>query len=202
MVRCNADVQWQGRGIPEDAISASEHSATSPGLIKGLLYGARHVSNLMVCIIVVLATVIRSSHIADFYMTKYQSKAQQALSSALGPLITGLRRQEEKETTADDAKSVQDKAFSRIRRLIFSANRCQWFSACECSLYVRTGATEVRSFADALLFASKPIYMLHEAKRDLNGMDGAIGLTDVDRLKKDVENCQCHDKCRNLYCSC
>jgi len=34
----------------------------------------------------------KAGFICDFYMTKYAAKAQQVLTSALGPLIQGLRR--------------------------------------------------------------------------------------------------------------
>ena len=79
------------------------------------------------------ATALKASSVADFYMTNYQSKAQQALSAAMGPITAGLRRFEmeaqvrsEESSAAELAGSEMNLAFlarAKLRRMIFSANK-------------------------------------------------------------------------------
>ena len=46
-------------------------------------------------LMITLATAMRAAHVADFYMTKYLSKAQESLGSVLQPFISGMRRTED-----------------------------------------------------------------------------------------------------------
>ena len=96
-VRSNGDAQYQKRAPPEDAerrpekelSGASEHSGS-------FLYGWAKLRQGALVFLMVFVAAMRGAHIADFYMTKYAAKAQQALASALDPLTQGLLRQEEK----------------------------------------------------------------------------------------------------------
>ena len=84
-----------------------------------------------------LANAMWSANVADFYMTKYQSKAQQALGPTLQPLIAGMKRQTETEGAPDAALvSLLQRARQRIRRFIFSANRTAWLSVCELCVFL------------------------------------------------------------------
>ena len=95
---------------------------------------------------------MKASSVADYYMTKYQSKAQQLLSGAMGPITAGLRRFEaEAQAPADveDAPpgetSMAALARAKLRRMVFSANRSHWFSACELTIFVLTGGRCVQT---------------------------------------------------------
>ena len=110
----------------------------------------------------------KAGYICDFYMTKYAAKAQQVLSSALGPLIQGLRRFELEEAE-DGEKPERERAVAKLRRLMFSANRCHWFSATELAVYVLTGGHCISTHTEQLMFTAKPHYVMQECKRDLNG---------------------------------
>ena len=57
----------------------------------------RTLSAVKKAVLVAIQVGLKASSIVDFYMTKYQSKAQQVLSSAMGPLTQGLRRYEQEQ---------------------------------------------------------------------------------------------------------
>ena len=117
-----------------------------------------------------LALAMRSSHVADFYATKYLAKPQQWLTSVLGPLINGFRRVREKteaETKEGTAKpSIFTVALSKVRTAIFAANRSIWISGCEASLYLHTGDTAVKTHFCPQLHARRGLYMMRECKRN------------------------------------
>ena len=86
---------------------------------------------------------LKASSVADYYMTKYQSKAQQLLSAAMGPITAGLRRFEAEEQAQAEAEAappgetcMASLARAKLRRMVFSANRSHWFSACELTIFV------------------------------------------------------------------
>ena len=115
----------------------------------------------------------------DFYLTKYQSKAQQVLSSALGPITSGLRRlenahgQEEASCSGDKAQV----ALRKLRRIIFSANRCHWFSACELAVFLLTGGHCICTHKTKAVFTARPRFMMEECKRAKNNIrptDGSL----------------------------
>ena len=76
---------------------------------------------------------LKASSVADYYMTKYQSKAQQILSAAMGPITAGLRRFESEAQAKREASGAAEPAGSetnlallaraKLRRMIFSANK-------------------------------------------------------------------------------
>ena len=67
--------------------TASEHAWSF-----GFFFAKRSLSPLRKAVLQFYATALKASSVADFYMTKYQSKAQQALLAAMGPITAGLRR--------------------------------------------------------------------------------------------------------------
>ena len=85
-----------------------------------------------------LAVAMRAANVADVYMTKYQSEAQEKLGPIMQPFISGMRRIEEEEmkqtrfqsgeprdATEHPARgaALVEMARRRIRRFVFSANR-------------------------------------------------------------------------------
>ena len=85
-----------------------------------------------------LAVAMRAANVADVYMTKYQSEAQEKLGPIMQPFISGTRRIEEEEmkqtrfqngeprdATEHPARgaALVEMARRRIRRFVFSANR-------------------------------------------------------------------------------
>ena len=124
-----------------------------------------------------LATAMRAATVADFYMTKYVSKAQEALGPVMQPFIAGMRRISEAESTPEAADTtLVQRARQRIRRFIFSANRTMWFSACELGVFLATGDSCVRTEPTTKVFSGKGIAMMHECKRLLNHSTAAEGL--------------------------
>jgi hypothetical protein len=100
-IRCNADYQYQKIAVPKAA--ATEHDpATSvetatggsdqPTFTQRLFYGCRKLPLAGKKLLTALATATRAANIADFYMTEYQSKAQEALGPTIPPLRAGIRR--------------------------------------------------------------------------------------------------------------
>ena len=128
-------------------------------------------------IMVTIATAMRAANVADFYMTKYQSKAQEMLGPVIQPFIAGMRRiaQAESEPAAAEDKTIT-LARRRIRKFIFSANHTTWYSACELAVFLRTGSTCVKSEPTTKIFSGKGFAMMHECKRQLNHATAAEGL--------------------------
>ena len=120
---------------------------------------------------------MRAANVADFYMTKYQSKAQEMLGPVIQPFIAGMRRiaQAESEPAAAEDKTIT-LARRRIRKFIFSANHTTWYSACELAVFLRTGSTCVKSEPTIKVFSGKGFAMMHECKRQLNHATAAEGL--------------------------
>ena len=124
-----------------------------------------------------LATAMRAANVADFYMTKYLSKAQEALGPAIQPLIAGFRRIETIENAPDAPKITEDqKARQRIRRLIFCANRSNWNSACELGVFLATGDSCVKTEPTTKSFSTRGVAMMWECKKLLNHSTAADGL--------------------------
>ena len=119
---------------------------------------------------------LKASSMADYYMTKYQSKAQQLLSATMGPITAGLRRfeaeaqaQAEAEAAPPGKTSMASLARAKLRRMVFSANRSHWFSACELTIFVLTGGHCVQTHRSKEIFLGRAHYLMHECKRLLNG---------------------------------
>ena len=128
-------------------------------------------------IMTTLATAMRAANVADFYMTKYLSKAQEALGPVIQPFIAGMRRIADAESAPEAAKStLVQRARQRIRRFIFCANRTMWFSACELGVFLATGDSCVKTEPTTKVFSGKGIAMMHECKRLLNHSTAADGL--------------------------
>ena len=130
-----------------------------------------------VLIMTTLATAMRAAKVADFYMTKYLSKAQEALGPVIQPFIAGFRRIASAESAPESAEStLVHRARQRIRRFIFCANRTMWFSACELGVFLATGDSCVKTEPTVKVFSGKGIAMMHECKRLLHHSTAAEGL--------------------------
>ena len=103
-IRCNADYQYQKRCVPNVNLSEQQEDvapgADPPSSMVHLLCGIRSV--LAMAITTTLATAMRAANVADFYMTKYQSKPQEKLVSIMQPFLAGMRRLE-----AEEAKETE-----------------------------------------------------------------------------------------------
>ena len=145
-VRCNAAYQYQKRCVLDVDLSERHEdaapSAETLSFMAHVLCGVR--TALARVIAITLATAMSAANVADFYMTKYQSKPQEKLGSIMQPFLTGMRRieAEEAKETGGQQRTILEHARRRIRRFIFSANRTMWFSACELATSSASAAAE------------------------------------------------------------
>ena len=174
-VRSNADVQYCVRVCPSlESPAASEPALRKIGqeqdnaaeVMPPVFFVWRTLQVKAKKLLSSFAVAMRAAPLADFYMTKYQAKSQQALSSAIGPLVQGLQRIEEEEGEEDTP--LADMARKKLRRLMFAANRCHWFSACELALVIDTGAAYLATHKHTPMFISRTVAMMHQCKRLLN----------------------------------
>ena len=181
-LRCNVDLQYQVRTFPEQQQDdAAEHATASKcnknGILPRLL---RRLCNKVAeakALLVSAAIAMRSSHVSDFYATKYMAKPQQWLHSVLGPLILGFRRAEERSAaTTEEKPSTYQEALRKVRTAIFAASRSIWISCCEAALFLNTCGTAVFSHADVPVHARRALFMMHECKRMLNKEVSGSGL--------------------------
>ena len=126
-LRCNADYQYQKRAVPDLQGTELEPSATeqsqhrllqSKGMQKPSATEQRHAQSSFLCgcgalmrgtgklIMRTLATAMRAANVADFYMTKYLSKAQEALGPVMQPFIAGMRRISDAESAPEAADTT------------------------------------------------------------------------------------------------
>ena len=164
--RCNVDIQRNDRVVPSDVPEVTVE-AMKP---VRFFYGQAQLSAEARQMLAALAEGIRSSHICDFYMTKYLAKGQQVLASAITPVLAGLNRlDDEIAAGVKTLPTLEDVARAKLRRILFSANRAHWFSACELAIFVLTGGHSIATHIDRPLFLSKVFYLLEEGKRLRNG---------------------------------
>ena len=204
-LRCNVDMQYQNRTFPlrgraeaasssdgaaDHALNAASQKADAratgvtsnalPGLLRGLAVRVRNGKDIARELLSSFAIAARSSHVADFYATKYLAKPQQWLANVLGPLIAGFRRVEAKKEAAQEQPSIRAQALRNVRTAIFAANRSVWISCCEACLYLQTGSSAVQSHPDVVILGRKALFMMHECKRILNGDVAGAGLWEAD----------------------
>ena len=161
--RCNVDVQRNDRVVPVDVASLN----LAP---INFFYGASRLTNDARHLLASYAEGVRSSHICDFYMTKYLAKGQQVLASAVTPVLHGLQRLDDEVAAGVKVlNTVEDVARAKLRRILFSANRSHWFSACELAIFVLTGGHSIATHIDRPMFLSRVFFMLEEGKRLRNG---------------------------------
>eukprot|EP00438_Fugacium_kawagutii_P025227 Skav230240 [mRNA] locus=scaffold1818:78429:87690:+ [translate_table: standard] len=161
--RCNVDIQRNDRVVPE----ALDGAALTP---VTFFYGHAQLSETARHLLASYAEGVRSSHICDFYMTKYLAKGQQVLASAVTPVLHGLKRLEEEVAAGTKVLgTTQDLARAKLRRILFSANRAHWFSACELAIFILTDGHSISTHIDRPMFLSKVFYLLEEGKRLRNG---------------------------------
>ena len=178
------DNQYQKTGAAQEPSATEQRQSTeSQDPTVTFLYGCggpkTRTSNQCQQLLIMrtIATAMRAANVADFYMTKYLSKAQEALGPVIQPFIAGMRRISTAESAPEAAEStLVQRARLRIRRFIFSANRTMWFSACELGIFLTTGDSCVRTEPTTKVFSGKGIAMMHECKRLLNHSTAAEGL--------------------------
>ncbi len=108
--QCNADYQFQGRFPPENAL---ENARAGHSDIV-LLFGRRKLTDKQKRLLRFFGVATRSSHIADFYATKYYAKPQQTLSSGLGAIIWGLQKLEARQVAPAEPQN-EDLAQQALR---------------------------------------------------------------------------------------
>ena len=162
--RCNTDIQRNDRIVPGEISDTCELAPVT------FFYGHQKLSAVSRYLLASYAEGVRSSHICDFYMTKYLAKGQQVLASAVTPVIQGLQRLEDEVAAGTkELSSLEDAARAKLRRILFSANRSHWFSACELAIFVLTGGHSIATHIDRPMFLSRMFFMLEEGKRLYNG---------------------------------
>jgi len=108
-VRSNADKQYQKRSVPDlhateqDLSSDTGTSRPNMPLLCGCNMQKSVIGRL---IMTTLATAMRAANVADFYMTKYASKAQEALGPVMQPFTACMRRIVAAENEPDAAEST------------------------------------------------------------------------------------------------
>ena len=80
---------------PERDGAQKAFSLPLPAILRGIASTAGSAQKQVQDILISFAVAARSSHVADFYATKYLAKPQQWLASVMGPLMIGFRRVEE-----------------------------------------------------------------------------------------------------------
>ena len=99
-------------------------------------------------------------------MSKYLSKAQEALGLVMQLFIASMRRIATAESAPKTAEiTLVQRAQQRIRRFIFCANRMMWFYSCELGMFLTTGDSCLKTEPTAKVFFGKGIAMMHECKR-------------------------------------
>ena len=179
-----ADNQYQKTGTAQQPSATEQRqSEVVQNFTASFLYGCGVFKTStgnpgqQLLIMTTLATAMRAANDADFYITKYLSKAQEALGPVIQPFIAGMRRIASAESAPEAADStLVQRARQRIRRFIFCANRTMWFSACELGVFLATGDSCVRTEETRKVFSGKGIAMMHECKRLLNHSTAAEGL--------------------------
>ena len=80
-----------------------------------------------------LATALRATHVADFYMTKYLSKAQAALGPAMQPCIAIMRRISDAESALEPATApiASSAGGSECAGSSSVPSSTRWLSGCE-----------------------------------------------------------------------
>ena len=136
-----------------------------------------------------------AAKIVDYYITKYAAKPMEQLQNLVTQYALGLRRLELEDAEADKqlrtatanegmklaAPDRDWKARGRriLLRLQYSANRSKWISSTEAALYVHTEQQHWTSHHEALLFLSRPLYLIWECKRFLFCSKSTITRPDV-----------------------
>ena len=178
-LECNSDVQFMDRAVPETdesaAVAEVENGAAQPATASAALCGMRLLRPLQSLVLHSYMVGIKAANVCDCCMTKYHAKAQQVLASALPWLTQGIRRCEAEELAQEEAASVPDKVLKRLRRMMFAANRCHWFSAAELDVFILTGGHCIQTQSSLPLFTCRSHFQSQECKRFQNDEDGVPG---------------------------
>ena len=192
--RCNVDLQRNDRVVPSET---PEFSLVDLKPVQ-FFYGHARLSADARHILACLAEGVRSSHVCDFYMTKYLAKGQQVLASAITPVLHGLERLDAEIAAGKKILgTTEDLARAKLRRILFSANRSHWFSSCELAIFVLTGGHSVATHIDRPLFLSKVFYLLEEGKRLWNG---ALAGDFVQEAARPADVDVVHERIHQTFC--
>ena len=113
-LECNADYQYQDRAVPDcDDEDEPVHQQQLAGH-QNILYGYGTSSPVKLAFMNAQKAGMKAAYVCDFYMTKYRAKAQQILSSALGPLLQGLRRYEAEEAELEELPLVREEGTEEV----------------------------------------------------------------------------------------
>ena len=113
---------------PEHAGAQKACSLPLPAILRGIASTAGSAPTQVHDILSSFAVAVRSSHVADFYATKYLAKPQQWLASVLGPLSFGFRRTEEHTAHREEPLTTTTRALRNVRTAIFATKRSVWDS--------------------------------------------------------------------------
>ena len=192
--QCNVDFQFLSCGpildetVPSPPAGVSPPSGPRPKAPQWLGgVGFDKMSRSMQSIIQCFGAVFRKMHAMVFYITKYQGKMMQSLTPLFQSMTKGVRKLEEQEKAAQDAKQqieaeeparkkrkTQEKykrhAKQKCLRMASMANRCYWLSTAEIAVYLLTGGDTIKSHKFQRVFTRQLQWIVHEAKRILNGL--------------------------------
>ena len=79
-------------GVGFSPAGAAESGTSEQSGKSGRFFGLRALSAFNKAVVRCYAVALKASSVAGYYMTKYQSKAQQMPSAAMGPITAGLQR--------------------------------------------------------------------------------------------------------------
>jgi hypothetical protein len=173
--RCNVDVQYMPRALPEvewsdsPAESTDQEKDSAASVSPSRFYGNYKLSPFRQHIVSVFQCMMFAAQNCDFYATKYLSKMQQSLSSAMGSIEAGVRRLHEELADQEQILSITDRAKRVVTRMAFAANKSTWFSACELALVITTGEHHFHTHREHTVFLSRPSFLMRECKRLLQG---------------------------------
>ena len=68
----------------------------------------------------------------------------------------------------DEMPPVQERALKKLRKMMFAANRCHWFSAAELATFILTKGHCLVTHLDIPVFTGKMHFMFQECKRYYN----------------------------------
>ena len=191
--QCNVDFQflpcapiWDETdpSLVAEVSSSGEARPKTPQWLGGVGFHKlpAHAASLIKC----FGAVFRKMHAMDFYITKYQGKMMQSLTPLFVSMTKGVRKLEEQENEAQDAKQQLEPAEPAIKkrktqddykrlarqkclRMASMANRCYWLSTAEIAVYILTGGDAIKTHQFVRIFLRQLQWVVHEAKRILNG---------------------------------
>ena len=88
---------------------------------------------------------MRTANVADFHITKYLSKAQEALGPVMQPFITGMRRIATAESAPEAVETTRPTRTAKNTPIHFLCKSHDVVSACEFAVFLTTGDSCIRT---------------------------------------------------------